>query len=140
NWVSEVPADHRAFARALIDLGTADIVHGHSSHHPLPIEVYRGKLILYGCGDLINDYEGIGLHDGQRSDVGCLYLATLQAGSGQLVALNIVPMQLRRFRLAHADASARRWVSHQLDRADRWPGTRLDDQADGSWQLRWSDT
>jgi hypothetical protein len=22
--------------------------------------VYRGKLILYGCGDFIDDYEGIG--------------------------------------------------------------------------------
>ena len=34
-------------------------MHGHSSHHPRPIEVYRGKLILYGCGDLVDDYEGI---------------------------------------------------------------------------------
>ena len=23
-------------------------------------EVYRDKLILYGCGDFLNDYEGIG--------------------------------------------------------------------------------
>jgi hypothetical protein len=25
-----------------------------------PFEVYRDRLILYGCGDLLNDYEGIG--------------------------------------------------------------------------------
>ena len=36
------------------------VVHGHSSHHPRPLEIYRGKPVLYGCGDLINDYEGIG--------------------------------------------------------------------------------
>ena len=46
------------FAHRLIDAGV-DVVHGHSSHHPRPIEVYRGKLILYGCGDTIDDYEGI---------------------------------------------------------------------------------
>ena len=51
-----MPPSHRDFAHRLIDLGAADIVHGHSSHHPLPIEVYRGKPIFYGCGDLINDF------------------------------------------------------------------------------------
>ncbi len=25
-------------------------------HHPRPIEVYRDRFILYGCGDFINDY------------------------------------------------------------------------------------
>jgi poly-gamma-glutamate capsule biosynthesis protein CapA/YwtB (metallophosphatase superfamily) len=137
NWVAEVPAEHRAFARLLIDLHAADLVHGHSSHHPLPIEVYRGKLILYGCGDLINDYEGIGMHDGQRSDVGCLYLPALRGGGGRLQALRIVPMQLRRFRLGPADDDARRWVAGQLDRAGRWPGSWLEAQGDGSWLLRW---
>ena len=49
------------FAHRLID-GGVDLVHGHSSHHPRPVEVYRKKLILYGCGDLVDDYEGIGSH------------------------------------------------------------------------------
>ena len=39
--------------------GGIDVVHGHSSHHPRPIEVYQRRLILYGCGDFIDDYEGI---------------------------------------------------------------------------------
>jgi poly-gamma-glutamate synthesis protein (capsule biosynthesis protein) len=58
NWGYQVPAEHVRFAHRLIDSGV-DIVHGHSSHHPRPIEVYRNRLILYGCGDFINDYEGI---------------------------------------------------------------------------------
>ena len=61
------------------------------------------QLILYGCGDLINDYEGIGpqpwLDHGLRSDYACLYLATLDAANGHLRGLDIVPMILRRFRL-----------------------------------------
>ena len=28
----------------LIDLGAVDVVYGHSSHHPLPVEVYCGKV------------------------------------------------------------------------------------------------
>ena len=108
NWGLDVPPLHRDFAHSLIDLGAADIVHGHSSHHPMPIEVYRGKLILYGCGDLINDYEGIGAHGSLRSDVGCLYFATLALAGGQLQQLDIAPFQLKRFRLTQADSSARR--------------------------------
>ena len=53
------PAEQVRFAHRLID-GGFDLVHGHSSHHPRPIELYRGRLVLYGCGDFIDDYEGIG--------------------------------------------------------------------------------
>ena len=59
NWGYRMPVDHVEFAHRLIDAGV-DLVHGHSSHHARPVKVYRGKLILYGCGDLIDDYEGIG--------------------------------------------------------------------------------
>lgn len=34
-------------------------MHGHSSHHVKGAELYKGKLIIYGAGDLINDYEGL---------------------------------------------------------------------------------
>jgi len=60
NWGYEVPKAHKSFAHRLIDEARMDVVHGHWSHHVRPIEVHRGKLILYGCGDFINDYEGIG--------------------------------------------------------------------------------
>jgi poly-gamma-glutamate synthesis protein (capsule biosynthesis protein) len=135
NWGEQVPAQHRRFAHRLIDLGAADIVHGHSSHHPLPIEVYRGRLILYGCGDLINDYEGIASHGQLRSDVGCLYFATLDAVKGTLRRLKIVPMQLRRFRLQHADAAARQWVANLFNSAEL--GTQVVPQQDGSLAAQW---
>jgi poly-gamma-glutamate capsule biosynthesis protein CapA/YwtB (metallophosphatase superfamily) len=54
NWGYDVDAAQVRFAHRLID-GGVDVVHGHSSHHPRPIEVYSGKLIPYGCGDLIDD-------------------------------------------------------------------------------------
>jgi poly-gamma-glutamate synthesis protein (capsule biosynthesis protein) len=139
NWVEAVPAAHRGFARRLVELGAADVVHGHSSHHPLPIEVAAGKLVLYGCGDLINDYEGIEPRaDGRRSDIGCLYAATLGRADGRLQALEIVPLQLRRFRLSPPDAVALRGLHRLLDPGCRKLGTRIDVGADGRWHLAWS--
>jgi poly-gamma-glutamate capsule biosynthesis protein CapA/YwtB (metallophosphatase superfamily) len=65
---------HRQFAHALIDEAGFDLVHGHSSHHPKAIEVHHGRIILYGCGDFITDYEGIKGYESFRDDlVRCIY-------------------------------------------------------------------
>src|SRR5690606_33213705 len=103
NWGFAVPHGHVEFARRLID-GGVDIVHGHSSHHARPIEVYRDKLILYGCGDFIDDYEGIGGHEEFRDDLRLLYFATLERGTGRLVHLRVAPMQARKMRLLRASS------------------------------------
>ena len=139
NWGLDVPVAHRDFAHRLIDLGAADVVHGHSSHHPLRIEVYRNKLILYGCGDLINDYEGIGAHGSLRSDVGCLYFATLALAGGDLQQLGIIPLQLKRFRLTEADPSARSWLK-QIFSVSGYSLEPLPSPAKPKgWSLRWVD-
>ncbi|HYX46218.1 MAG TPA: CapA family protein, partial [Sphingomicrobium sp.] len=57
NWGYHIPASENAFARELVDRAAVDVVLGHSSHHPKSIEVRRDRPILYGAGDLINDYE-----------------------------------------------------------------------------------
>jgi len=137
NWGPQVPAAHRRFARQLIDRDAADVVHGHSSHHPLPVEVYRGRLILYGCGDLLNDYEGIGPNGELRSDLACLYFATLQPRTGRLQGLQIVPMQRRRFRLRRADAAAREATARLLAGTGQGFGTRLLPQGGDRWRLQW---
>jgi poly-gamma-glutamate synthesis protein (capsule biosynthesis protein) len=124
NWGLAVPAEHQAFARQLVELGAADVVHGHSSHHPLPIEVWRGKAILYGCGDLLNDYEGIAGHGSLRCDLGCLYVLTLDE-AGALQRLEIEPLQLRRFQLRPANAAARSWLRSVFDGGGHAFGTRV---------------
>lgn len=138
NWGFELPAAHREFAHRLMDLGAADIVHGHSSHHPLPIEVYRGKPIFYGCGDLVNDYEGIGAHGSLRGDVGCLYFVTLALGSGRLQRIHITALQRKRFRLTAADASARRWLQHVFNVADYSLEPLQRTGSLKGWSLRWA--
>jgi poly-gamma-glutamate synthesis protein (capsule biosynthesis protein) len=138
NWGLELPTEHREFARRLIDFGAADVVHGHSSHHPLAVEVHAGKLILYGCGDLINDYEGIGPQGSLRDDVACLYIATLSLAKGRLQRLDVVPLQRKRFRLVAADASARAWLERVFNVDGCTLGPALTARSLASWSLRWS--
>jgi poly-gamma-glutamate capsule biosynthesis protein CapA/YwtB (metallophosphatase superfamily) len=116
NWGYEVDADQTNFARALIERADAAVVHGHSSHHAKAIEVYRNRLILYGCGDFLNDYEGIRGYEEFRDDLPLMYLADLDPASRDLAALEIVPLQIRQFRLTRPSARDIGWVQRTLDR------------------------
>jgi poly-gamma-glutamate synthesis protein (capsule biosynthesis protein) len=125
NWGFGVPREQQEFARALIDRAGVDVIHGHSSHHAKAIEVYRDRLILYGCGDLLNDYEGIGGYEAYRSDLGALYLARLDAATAALVGLTLVPTHVERFRLRRASAADAMWLATTLRCEGARFGTRL---------------
>ena len=114
NWGYEVTPDQVQFAHLLIE-GGVDVVHGHSSHHPRPIEVYRDRLILYGCGDLINDYEGIGGHEELRGDLALLYLPALESATGELLELRMLPMQIRRMSLHRVAPADLQWAGNMLN-------------------------
>ena len=134
NWGFEIPAGHRRVAHHLIDCG-ADVVHGHSSHHPRTMELYRGRPILYGCGDFINDYEGIGGHETFRPDLALMYFLRLLPG-GRLQAFWITPLRRTRLTLKRATHADTLWLQELFAR-HRLPGTpgfRVD--AKGSLHLR----
>jgi poly-gamma-glutamate synthesis protein (capsule biosynthesis protein) len=137
NWGYAIPEVDRRFAHDLIDRAGADIVYGHSSHHPKGIEVYRGKPILYGCGDLINDYEGIGGHERYRAELGLMYFVTMDAAQRELASLELVAMRRRRFSLEHAPSEDAAWLSTRLDEEGRRLGTRIRRRADRVLELCW---
>jgi poly-gamma-glutamate synthesis protein (capsule biosynthesis protein) len=136
NWGYGVPADQREFAHALVDEGAADIVHGHSSHHAKAIEVYRGRPLIYGCGDFLNDYEGISGYEGYRGDLPMMYFATIVQGGG-LDALHIVPLHLERFRLTRATRSDAEWLAGTLSHEGQAFGTAARVAEDGRIELLW---
>jgi poly-gamma-glutamate synthesis protein (capsule biosynthesis protein) len=138
NWGYEVPEEQRRFARGLIDRAGVDIVHGHSAHHPKGIEVYKNKPVFYGCGDLINDYEGIAGHDEYRSELTLMYFPELDGGTGDLVRLELVPMRIERFRLHRADASETEWLAGMLAREGQRFGTRASLMPGNIISLAWS--
>jgi poly-gamma-glutamate synthesis protein (capsule biosynthesis protein) len=117
NWGYRMHEAVRGREHALVDRAGVDVVHGHSSHHVRGIEIHRGKLILYGCGDLINDYEGI-VDDERyrgyerfRPELGALYFADLAAASGTLESLTIVPVKVRKLRIQAADGDDAAWLA-----------------------------
>lgn len=137
NWGFPVAPEQRRFAQGLIDHAGVDLVHGHSPHHVKGIEVHRGHLILYGCGDFIDDYEGIGGYGNFRGDLGAMYFPRIAKDDGHLLGLDLVPTRIRHMRVNRAEGDDRRWLLATLQRECR----RLDAdvvERDGSFVLRWA--
>ena len=134
NWGYRIEPEQVRFAHRLID-GGVDLVHGHSSHHPRPMEIYRKKLILYGCGDLVDDYEGISGHSDYRDDLRLLYLPKLDPATGELAELGMVPLRARQMRLHRASNNEAAWLRRILDKVSRRFGTRIELGPDGLLSL-----
>jgi poly-gamma-glutamate capsule biosynthesis protein CapA/YwtB (metallophosphatase superfamily) len=116
NWGYEIPSDHRNFAHHLIHEAGVDLIHGHSSHHVKGIEIYDQKLILYGCGDFITDYEGISGYESFRDDLGLMYFPTLNPLNGKLEDLVLVPTKIERFSVHKAQGADFRWLLNVVNR------------------------
>ncbi|MFC7562969.1 hypothetical protein ACFQU9_06830 [Actinomadura namibiensis] len=72
--------------------------------------------MLYGCGDLIDDYEGITGYEEYRDDLRPLYLASLTPGTGALAELRIAVLRARRMRLERAAPADAGWLADTLRR------------------------
>jgi len=138
NWGYAIPRKQIRFAHRLVDDGGVDVIHGHSSHHVKAIEVYREKLILYGCGDFLNDYEGIGGYEEFRSDLALIYFATVDSSTGKLAALQMTPTQIRRFKVNRASGTAALWLKNTLNREGSAFGTRVELDKNNRLILQWN--
>jgi poly-gamma-glutamate capsule biosynthesis protein CapA/YwtB (metallophosphatase superfamily) len=137
NWGYRIPDEHRRFAHALIEQAAVDIVHGHSSHHALGIEIHRGKPIFYGCGDFINDYEGIAGYEEFRGDLSVMYLPTLSTSTGNVVDLKLIPFQIRKLRLNRATREDAIWLRDTLNRESAKFDTQVTLNEDGTLMVLW---
>jgi poly-gamma-glutamate capsule biosynthesis protein CapA/YwtB (metallophosphatase superfamily) len=135
NWGYETPRAQIAFAHRLIEEGVA-IVHGHSSHHVKAIEVFKDRLILYGCGDFLTDYEGISGYEMFRGDLALMYLVELDSRS-ELISARLVPMRMRQFRLTRADGDDAKWLCNLLNKLGTKFSTSARMQNDNSLTLEW---
>lgn len=135
NWGFAITRAHRRFARRMIDEAGVHVVHGHSSHHVKAIEIHQGQPILYGCGDLLTDYEGIRGHEAYRGDLGLMYLVALDA-RGSLVRLEMIPTRMQRFRITEASPEDAQWLARTLSRSGADLGTWAE-VVGRRLQLRW---
>jgi poly-gamma-glutamate synthesis protein (capsule biosynthesis protein) len=137
NWGYEISEEQRELAHGLVDDAGVDVVHGHSSHHRKGIEIYRGRPILYGCGDFLNDYEGIEGYEAYRDDLVLIYFMTVGPESGALLRLEMTPFRLARLRLNRASKEEARWLRQTLHRECVKLGTRVEAAPDGRLALHW---
>ncbi|KAJ5636289.1 Polyglutamate biosynthesis protein [Penicillium longicatenatum] len=111
------PSDQiRSLAHFLIDECGVDIVHGHSSHHIQGVEVYRGKVVIYGCGDFVDDYM---VREKYRNDLGAAWRVIIKEGEDKslmLDRLEIFPTRVDQFRanLLEKGDKDHRWIREKI--------------------------
>lgn len=137
NWGYDIPPSHQKLAHELIDKAGVDLIQGHSSHHPMGIEVYRNKLIIYGAGDFINDYEGIAGYEQFKAELSLMYFPELSQENGELISLKMFPMETKNFRINHASKSDALWMKNVLDREGIALGTKVKWNDNHSLDLEW---
>lgn len=137
NWGYEIPRAQREFAHRLIDEAGVDVIHGHSSHHVKGIEVYNDRPILYGCGDFLNDYEGISGYESFRGDLGLMYFPSVDPATGELAGFQMTPTHIENFRVNRASTSDAEWLRDALNREGKRLGTRVELNVDNTLALHW---
>ena len=137
NWGYQVPRAHVRFAHQLIEEAGVDVIHGHSSHHVKGIEVYKDRLIIYGCGDFINDYEGISGYEHFRDDLALMYFVSIEPATGKLLRLIMTPTQIKNFKVNRATKADAIWLKDILNREGSTLGTQVILNADNTLTLKW---
>ncbi|XP_074638289.1 putative polyglutamine synthesis accessory protein MT0602 isoform X3 [Acropora palmata] len=116
NWGWKIDSSFVKFAHKAIDEAGVHVIHGHSSHHVKGIEVYNGRLIIYGCGDFLNDYEGITGHDNFRGDLALMYFVDINPATGLLEGLRMVPTQTIHLCVNKAKEDGIKWLMSTMSR------------------------
>jgi poly-gamma-glutamate synthesis protein (capsule biosynthesis protein) len=137
NWGYEIDRYQTEFAHRLIEGAGVDLIHGHSSHHVKGIEVYQDKLILYGCGDFLNDYEGVTGYEAFKDDLGLMYFARIDPLTGKLVSLQMTPTQIKHLRVNRASLPDALWLRDILNREGKRLGTQVELNPDRTLTLQW---
>ena len=131
NFGHDIDPAERSFFRRLIDEAAFDLIHCHSSHHVKAIELHAGRPILYGTGDLINDYEGIADSPSEaalRPELGTMAFARFSAATGACSELLLRTTRMRRLRVQRADSDETATVCAILNRESAQFGTRIENR------------
>lgn len=118
NWAYRYAGDgqqhRRKLAYRLVDELGVDLIYGHSSHHVRGLEIHNGKLVIYGAGDLVNDYEGFkNKGDEAFSHLALVFAVDVEAGSGQAIRIIAAPMMMDCLALRRVTRETSFWDPHE---------------------------
>ena len=100
------------------------------------MEIFEDRLILYGCGDFLDDYEGIAGYEEFRDDLALMFFPTVDLLTGRLFELHLTPMQIRNFRLKRASHTDAGWLRDTINRESRRFDFRVELRKDDQLELR----
>ncbi len=119
NWTAQPSPEIVQLGRDAIDAGFR-IVFGHGAHVFHGVDVYRGCPILYGVGNLVDDYY---VDPGWRNDRQLLFELELTAGT--LAAVRLHPVVIEGMRVRPAVAAETEAILAQAEERCAALGTRL---------------
>jgi poly-gamma-glutamate capsule biosynthesis protein CapA/YwtB (metallophosphatase superfamily) len=129
-------------AHWLIDECDVDIIHGHSSHHVQGAEIYNGKLIVYGCGDFVDDYA---VDKSWRNDLSAAWRVTVgvkdEAGEQRVrlvvQKLEVFPNRIHRFsaNLLSPDDEDHQWMKERFRQLCGAFGTKVEEELGSEGQI-----
>jgi poly-gamma-glutamate capsule biosynthesis protein CapA/YwtB (metallophosphatase superfamily) len=119
-------------AHFMIDECGVDLIHGHSSHHIQGLEIYKGKLIVYGCGDFVDDYA---VNITFRNDLSALWRVT--ATEQSITKLELFPNRIQKFaaHLLDKDDVDHAWVDSKFRELCARFGTKVEKELGSHGQL-----
>ena len=100
--------------------------------------MYKNRPIIYGCGDFLNDYEGIGGHESYRGDLGLMYFASVDSANGELVSLELVPTRIKKMQISVPDDRDRKWIRKLLNREGKGLNTSVKEINERVLTLEWN--
>jgi poly-gamma-glutamate capsule biosynthesis protein CapA/YwtB (metallophosphatase superfamily) len=107
------------------------------------VEVYKGKIIIYGCGDFVDDYA---LNTEFRNDLGSVWRVLVKekenngkdGGKGLVLdRLEIFPTRVEKFRAMLLDEGAKdhRWVRKRIEELSLDLGTKVREEFGDQGQI-----
>ena len=90
------------------------------------IEIYKGKPILYGCGDFIDDYA---VDDAYRNDLACSFFLDYNVDTKKFSKLEIVPGKIDLFNIERTIKGSKEhnWLSKTMKRLSSDLGTNVEE-------------
>lgn len=125
NMVERPPEAFQEFAHWLVGEGV-DLLHGHSAHIFQGVEVHDDALILYDCGDFVDDYA---VDDRLRNDRSFLFELAV-SGDGRVQGLSLFPTEIDEYAVHKSPGEAAAWSRERMRELSAPFGTDFDRDGD----------
>jgi len=128
--------DIHSLAHFLVDECAVDIIHGHSSHHVQGVEVYKKSLIIYGCGDFVDDYA---VDEEYRNNMSAVWRVHVEEDGTKLrpKKLEVFPTAIRRFQAQRleVDEKDHGWICDKVRQLSNYYDTSFERDLDAEGQM-----